>query len=171
MSQLKCSHRWPLALRNVKCTKWMYPGSRFTIDFCSWCKFDGNSALLIFHYGPSDRNIFCTLHDTHLSCHLQNFVVITLLESRWEWNEISIEYELRCKQRLWNDTTGIVCTTRAIKTRSENWLLTVKTIMRYHGNASQKFRHSAIDVLNVSMWWYNDWFKFIIDVLPMVRKP
>ena len=32
-----------------------------------------------------------------LSCHVQNFVTITVLESRWEWNEISIEFKLRWK--------------------------------------------------------------------------
>ena len=37
-----------------------------------------------------------------LSCHVPNFVAITVLESRWEWNEISIEFELRWKNRLWN---------------------------------------------------------------------
>ena len=33
-----------------------------------------------------------------LSCHVQNVVAITVLESRWEWNEISIEFELRWKK-------------------------------------------------------------------------
>ena len=34
-----------------------------------------------------------------VSCHVQNFVVITVLEWRWEWNEISIKFELRWKNR------------------------------------------------------------------------
>ena len=37
-----------------------------------------------------------------LSCHVQNFVAITVLESRREWNEISIEFELRWQNRKWN---------------------------------------------------------------------
>ena len=32
-----------------------------------------------------------------LSCHVQIFVAITVLELRWKWNEISIEFELRWK--------------------------------------------------------------------------
>ena len=34
-----------------------------------------------------------------LTCHVQNFVAITLLESWWEWNKISIEFELRWQNR------------------------------------------------------------------------
>ena len=34
--------------------------------------------------------------------HVQNFVAITVLELRWVWNEISIEFELRWKNCLWN---------------------------------------------------------------------
>ena len=36
---------------------------------------------------------------TQLSCHVQNFVAITVLESRGEWNEIFIKIELRWKTR------------------------------------------------------------------------
>ena len=41
-------------------------------------------------------------HDTTapLSCHVQNFVAIAVLESKWEWNEISIEFEMRWKKTL-----------------------------------------------------------------------
>ena len=38
---------------------------------------------------------FCTCHDS-------TAVAITVLESRWEWNEISIEFELRWKICKWN---------------------------------------------------------------------
>ena len=34
-----------------------------------------------------------------LSCNVQKFVAITELEWRWEWNEISFEFELRWKNR------------------------------------------------------------------------
>ena len=43
-----------------------------------------------------------------MSCHVQNFVTITVLESRWEWNEISIEFELRWKNRQWNGAQGVI---------------------------------------------------------------
>ena len=32
-----------------------------------------------------------------LLCHVQNFVAITVLKSRWEWNKISIVFKLRWK--------------------------------------------------------------------------
>ena len=32
--------------------------------------------------------------------HVQNYVAITVLESMWEWNEISIEFELRWTKPL-----------------------------------------------------------------------
>ena len=34
-----------------------------------------------------------------LSCHVQKFVAITVLVSRWKFNVISIEFELRWKNR------------------------------------------------------------------------
>ena len=49
-------------------------------------------------------------HDTtaQLSCHVQNVVAITLLESRSEWNEISIEFELRWKNHQWNGALSLI---------------------------------------------------------------
>ena len=32
----------------------------------------------------------------------QNFLAITVLEPMWEWNEITIKFELRWKNGLWN---------------------------------------------------------------------
>ena len=51
---------------------------------------------------------FCPCHDSTdvLSC--TNFVAITILKSRWEWNEISIELELRWKNRSWNGAQGVI---------------------------------------------------------------
>ena len=45
------------------------------------------------------RSLQISAHATtaQLSCHAQNFVAITVLESRIEQNEISIEFELRWK--------------------------------------------------------------------------
>ena len=45
------------------------------------------------------QQMFAHATEEQLSCHVQNFVAITVLESRWEWNEISIEFELRRKDR------------------------------------------------------------------------
>ena len=39
---------------------------------------------------------FCTCHEC-TAVVPQNYVAITVLESRWEWNEISIKFELRWK--------------------------------------------------------------------------
>ena len=35
----------------------------------------------------------------HAMCHVQNFVAIAVFESKWEWNGISIEFELRWIKR------------------------------------------------------------------------
>ena len=48
------------------------------------------------------QQIFVHATTAQLSCHVQNFVAITVVESKCEWNEISIEFELRWKNRLWN---------------------------------------------------------------------
>ena len=40
-----------------------------------------------------------------LSCHVQNSIAITSLQFGWEQNEISIEFELRCKNLSW--TPGV----------------------------------------------------------------
>ena len=45
------------------------------------------------------QQIFAHATTAQLSCHVQNFVAITVLESRWEWNDISIKFELRWKNR------------------------------------------------------------------------
>ena len=41
------------------------------------------------------KQIFAHATTAQLSCHVQNFVSITVLESRW--NDISIKFELRWK--------------------------------------------------------------------------
>ena len=45
------------------------------------------------------QQIFAHATTAQLSCHVQNFVAITVLESRWEWNKIFIEFELRWVNR------------------------------------------------------------------------
>ena len=46
------------------------------------------------------QQIFAHATIAQLSGHVQNFVTITALQSRWEWNEVFIEFELRRKKRL-----------------------------------------------------------------------
>ena len=45
------------------------------------------------------QQIFAHATTAQLSGHVQNFVAITVLESRWKWNEISIKFESRWKTR------------------------------------------------------------------------
>ena len=51
------------------------------------------------------RQIVAHATTAQLSWHAQNFVAITVYESRWEWNEISTEFELQRKKRTWWDKT------------------------------------------------------------------
>ena len=75
-------------------------GSRFTNDFLPaiqirW-KFRPAIILLL---AIRSQQIVAHATTAQLSCHVQNFVAITILELRWERNEISIEFELRWKNR------------------------------------------------------------------------
>ena len=67
--------------------------------FCPQFKFDGNFAVIPL---PAIRSqqIFTHAMTPQMSCHVPNFVAINILESRWERNEISIEFELRWKKTL-----------------------------------------------------------------------
>ena len=65
------------------------PGARFTNVFLPAIQIRWKLRLVITPL-PAIRS-------QQLSCHVQNFVAIIVLELRWEWNEISIKFELRWK--------------------------------------------------------------------------
>ena len=72
-----------------------YPGARFTNDFLPTIQIWWKLHLAVIPLPAiKSQQIFA-----HASCHVQNFVAITVLESRWERNVISIEFELRWKNR------------------------------------------------------------------------
>ena len=76
------------------------PGARFTNDFLPAIQIRWKLRLaVILLLAIRSQQIFAHATTAQLSCHVQNFVAITVLESRGEWNEISIEYELRWKHR------------------------------------------------------------------------
>ena len=81
---------------DVTVMKWGLGPVSLTV-FCPQFKFDGKFALPYLCCWPSDRNKVLHMPRQQLSCHVQNFVAITALESRWAWNEISIEFEFRWK--------------------------------------------------------------------------
>ena len=77
-----------------------YPGARFTNDFLPAIQIRWKFRLaVILLLAIRSQQIFAHATTAQLSCHVQNFVAITVLELRWEWNEISIEFELRWKNR------------------------------------------------------------------------
>ena len=49
------------------------------------------------------QQIFAHATTAQLLCHVQNFVAINVLESRWEWNKISTALELQWKKNV-NET-------------------------------------------------------------------
>ena len=74
-------------------------GAHSTNDFYPQFQFNRNSALLFFPLlANRSQQIFAHV-TTAVSCHVQNVVSITAWESIWEWNEISIEFQLRWKNR------------------------------------------------------------------------
>ena len=83
--------------------KWSRPGARFTNDFLPAIQIRWKLGLAVIPLlAIRSQQIFAHATTAQLSCQVQNFVTITVLESRWEWNEISIEFELRWKTRQWN---------------------------------------------------------------------
>ena len=76
------------------------PGARFTNGFLPVIQIRWKIRLAITPLlAIRSQQIFAHVTTARLSCHVQKFVAITVLESRWEWNEISIEFELRWKRR------------------------------------------------------------------------
>ena len=79
------------------------PGTRFTNGFVPAIQIRWKLRLSITPLlAIRSQQIFAHATTAQLSCHVNNFVAITVLESRWEWNEIFIELELRRKNRWWN---------------------------------------------------------------------
>ena len=75
-------------------------GARFTYGFLPAIQIRWKLRLAITPLlAIRSQQILAHATTAQLSCHVQNFVAITVLESRWEWNEISIEFELRWKNR------------------------------------------------------------------------
>ena len=75
-----------------------WPGAGFTNVFLPAIQIRWKFRLAIIPLlAIRSQQIFAHAMTAQLSCHAQNFVVITILESSWEWNEISIEFELRWK--------------------------------------------------------------------------
>ena len=62
-----------------------------------WWKLRIDVSAVIQLLATRSQQSFAHATTAQLSCHVQNFVAITLLESRWDQNEISIECDLRWK--------------------------------------------------------------------------
>ena len=76
------------------------PGARFTNDFLPAIQIRWKLCLAVIPFvAIRSQQIFAHATTAQLSCHVQNFAAITVLESRWERIEISIEFELRWKNR------------------------------------------------------------------------
>ena len=79
---------------------WCEPGARFTNDFLPAIQIRWKLRLAVIPLSViRSQQIFAHATTAQLSCHVQNFAAIAVLESRWEWNEISIEFELWWKNR------------------------------------------------------------------------
>ena len=74
---------------------WDYcPGARFTNDFLPAIQIRWKLCLAVIPLlAIRLQQIFAHATTAQLSCHVQNFVAITVLELRWEWSEISIEFD------------------------------------------------------------------------------
>ena len=76
----------------------MSPGAPFTNDFLPaipirWELRLAVIPLLVIRW----QQTFAHVTTAQLLSHVQNFVTITVLKFRWEWNEIFIKFELRWK--------------------------------------------------------------------------
>ena len=76
-------------------------GARFTNDFLPAIQIRWKLRLAVIPLLTiRSQQIFAHATTAQLSCHEQKFVAITVLKSRGDWNEISIEFELRWKKPL-----------------------------------------------------------------------
>ena len=76
------------------------PGARFTNDFLPAIQIRWKFCLAVIPLlAIRSQQIFAHVTTAQLSCHVQKVVATTVLESRWDSNEISIEFELRWKKR------------------------------------------------------------------------
>ena len=74
------------------------PGARFTNIFLPAIQIRWKLRLAITPLlAIRSQQSFAHATTAQLSCHVQKYVAITVLEWRWDWNEISIEFELRWK--------------------------------------------------------------------------
>ena len=73
-----------------------YTGARFTNGLLPSIQIRWKlcPAVILLLAIRSQQN-FAHATTAQLSCHVQKFVAITTLRLRWEWNTISIEFELR----------------------------------------------------------------------------
>ena len=79
------------------------PGARFTNSFLPPIQIRWKLRLAITPLlAIRSQQIFAHATTAQLSCHVQNFVAITILESRWEWNEIFIN--LNCDGKTVSET-------------------------------------------------------------------
>ena len=90
---------WPSTMAWQACGN-IWPGACFINDFLPAIQIWWRLRLAVIPLlAIRSQQIFAHATTAQLSCHVQNFVAITVLELRWVWNEISIEFELRWKNR------------------------------------------------------------------------
>ena len=79
-----------------KVTIWHCSGARFTNGSLPTIQIRLKLRLAITPLlAIRSQQSFAHATTAQLSCHVQNFVALTVLESRWGWNEFFIEFELR----------------------------------------------------------------------------
>ena len=82
------------------CKTYNNPGARFINDFLPGMQIQWKVCLaVILLLAIRSQQISAHATTAQLSCHVQNFAAITVSELRWERIEISIEFELRWKNR------------------------------------------------------------------------
>ena len=94
-TQITCvKHIWT----ESRITGILQPGARFINDFFPAIQIRWKLRLAVIPLlAIRSQQIFAHATTAQLSCHVHNFVAITVSESRWLWNEISNEFELRWK--------------------------------------------------------------------------
>ena len=82
-----------------------------------------------------------------LSCYVQNFVVITLLKSRWQDNKIGITFELWGQNPWWN--VPLPCQQIQLSLWWHNWTMQKSLIVRDSSNIFMV----SIKLVSVSVIW------------------
>ena len=113
---------------------------------------------------------FAHITTAQISYHVQSFIVITSLHLVWQQNDISIEYELRWKNCLWNGPPNTLPMSSCLRVSTSSTMCAGTSASRTSSLRTEG-RQGGMDWLLdkqtdgliewliewLTEWWLNDW--------------